>query len=70
MQRAIRFTRLQMFLLREGILDEKGINKLEKEVDRELQAAADRALEAPLPTPETIYDIRLLSRSRSDVISI
>ena len=27
-------SRMQMFLIREGILDEKGINKLEKEVDR------------------------------------
>jgi 2-oxoisovalerate dehydrogenase E1 component len=46
---------LQMFLLREGILDEKGINKIEKEVDEEVQAAADRALEAPVPQPETIH---------------
>ena len=46
---------LQMFLLREGILDEKGINKIEKEVDEEVQAAADRALEAPIPRPETIH---------------
>ena len=45
---------LQMFLLREGILDEKGINQIEKEVDEEVQAAADRALEAALPQPETI----------------
>jgi 2-oxoisovalerate dehydrogenase E1 component len=48
--------RLQMFLLREGILDEKGINKIEKEVEEQLQADADRALEAPLPQPETIYN--------------
>ncbi len=56
MPRATRSTRLQMFLLREGILDEKGINKIEKEVDEEMQAAADRALEAPVPQPETIYN--------------
>jgi 2-oxoisovalerate dehydrogenase E1 component len=49
-------SRLQMFLLREGILDEKGINQIEKEVDDEVQAAADRALEAALPQPETIYN--------------
>ena len=49
-------SRLQMFLLREGILDEKEINKIEKEVDEEVQAAADRALEAALPQPETIYN--------------
>jgi 2-oxoisovalerate dehydrogenase E1 component len=48
-------SRLQMFLLREGILDEKGINKIEKEVDEEVQAAADRALAAPIPRPETIH---------------
>ena len=49
-------TRMQMFLIREGILDEKAINKLEKQVEDELQHAVDRALEAPLPQPDTIYD--------------
>ena len=48
--------RLQMFLLREGILDEKGINKIEKEVEEQIQADADRALEAAVPQPETIYN--------------
>ncbi len=48
--------RLQMFLLREGILDEKGINKIETEVEEEIQAATDRALEAALPQPDTIYN--------------
>jgi 2-oxoisovalerate dehydrogenase E1 component len=48
--------RLQMFLLREGILDEKGINKIEKEVEEQIQADADRALAAPIPQPETIYN--------------
>ena len=47
-------TRMQLFLIREGILDEKGINKLEKEVEEELQAAVDRALAAPVAPPETI----------------
>ena len=47
-------TRTQMFLLREGILDDKGINQLEKEVEAELQAAVDRALEALPPAPESI----------------
>jgi 2-oxoisovalerate dehydrogenase E1 component len=47
-------TRMQMFLIREGILDEKGINKVEKQVEEELQAAVDRALEAALPQPESI----------------
>jgi 2-oxoisovalerate dehydrogenase E1 component len=48
--------RMQMFLLREGILDEKGINKIEQEVDEEVQAAADRALAAPIPQPDTIHN--------------
>jgi 2-oxoisovalerate dehydrogenase E1 component len=47
-------TRMQLFLIREGILDEKGINKLEKEVDEGLQEAVDRVLAAPLPQPETV----------------
>ena len=47
-------TRMQMFLIREGILDENGINKLEKQVEEAMQAAVDRALEAKFPTPETI----------------
>jgi 2-oxoisovalerate dehydrogenase E1 component len=49
-------TRTQMFLLREGILDEKGINQLEKEVEAELQAAVDAALEALPPVPESIMN--------------
>jgi 2-oxoisovalerate dehydrogenase E1 component len=48
--------RLQMFLLREGILDEKGINKIETEVEEEIQAATDRALVARLPQPDSIYN--------------
>jgi 2-oxoisovalerate dehydrogenase E1 component len=47
-------TRTQMFLLREGILDEKGITQLEKQVDEELQVAVDQALEALPPAPESI----------------
>ncbi|HZP61850.1 MAG TPA: dehydrogenase E1 component subunit alpha/beta [Terriglobales bacterium] len=47
-------TRMQMFLLREGILDEKGINRLEKQVEEDLQTAVDRALEATLPTPDSV----------------
>src|SRR5579864_2309491 len=46
--------RMQMFLIREGILDENSINKLEKQVEDEMQVAVDRALEAKFPTPETI----------------
>ena len=47
-------TRTQMFLLREGILDEKGINELEKRVEEELQAAVDLALAALPPAPESV----------------
>ena len=47
-------SRMQMWLLREGILDAEGINELERKVDEEVQRAADRALAAVLPTPDTI----------------
>jgi 2-oxoisovalerate dehydrogenase E1 component len=48
-------TRMQMFLVRENILDEAGINKLEKTVDQEVEAAADQALKAALPSTDSIY---------------
>jgi len=44
-------TRFQLFLVREGILDEKGIDELEKDVEAEIQEASDRAVEATLPEP-------------------
>ncbi len=47
-------SRMQMWLLREGVLDAQGINELERKVDEEVQRAADRALAAVLPTPDTI----------------
>jgi 2-oxoisovalerate dehydrogenase E1 component len=47
-------SRTQMFLLREGILDEKGINDLEKKVEEELQIAVDQALAALPPAPESV----------------
>ena len=49
-------TRTQMFLLREGILDDKGITQLEKEVEAELQVAVDRALAALPPAPESVMN--------------
>ncbi len=49
-------SRTQMFLLREGILDEKGINELEKKVEEELQIAVDQALAALPPAPESILN--------------
>jgi 2-oxoisovalerate dehydrogenase E1 component len=42
--------RMQMWLLREGVLDEDGINRLEAKVDEEVRRAADKALEAVLPS--------------------
>src|ERR1700690_3436529 len=47
-------SRMQMFLIREGILDEKGINQLEKQVDDGLQVAVDRALQAPPPRADSV----------------
>ena len=47
-------SRMQLFLIREGILDEKGITGLEKQVDDDLQISVDRALQAPFPTPDTV----------------
>jgi 2-oxoisovalerate dehydrogenase E1 component len=46
-------TRFQLFLVREGVLDEKGIDELEKDVDTEVQDASDRAVEAALPAPDS-----------------
>lgn len=46
-------SRFGMFLIREGILDEKGIVELEKSVEEQVQEAADRALEAAFPALET-----------------
>jgi 2-oxoisovalerate dehydrogenase E1 component len=43
-------TRMQMRLLREGILSAEQINDLEKALDREASEAADEALKAPLPS--------------------
>jgi len=47
-------SRMQIWLLREGILDADAINRLERQVDEEVQRAADRAVVATLPTPDTI----------------
>ncbi len=47
-------TLMQMFLIREDILDENAINKLEKQVEDDLQVAVDQALAAAPPTPDTI----------------
>ena len=44
------------FLLGEGILSEEGLEKLKAEVDQEINDAADRALQAELPAPESAYE--------------
>jgi 2-oxoisovalerate dehydrogenase E1 component len=46
-------TRFQLFLVREGILDEKGIDNLEKDAEAEIQDAAERAVAAALPAPDS-----------------
>jgi 2-oxoisovalerate dehydrogenase E1 component len=46
-------TRFQLFLIREGILDEQGIDNLEKDTDAEIQEPADRAVAAALPAPDS-----------------
>jgi 2-oxoisovalerate dehydrogenase E1 component len=42
-------TKYGLFLVREGLADEKGLERIEKEADLELRAATDRALAAELP---------------------
>ncbi len=49
-------TRLSRFLLAEGILGEKDLERLHGEVDAEITEAADRALAAEIPEPESAYD--------------
>ncbi len=46
-------TRFQLFLVREGILDERGIDDLEKGAEAEIQDAAERAVAAALPAPDS-----------------
>jgi 2-oxoisovalerate dehydrogenase E1 component len=49
-------TRLQMRLLREGILSAEEINRLEKDLDREAAEAAEHALAAPLPEISSVSE--------------
>jgi 2-oxoisovalerate dehydrogenase E1 component len=49
-------TRMHELLIREGILDEGGINLLHKEVEHEVQEATDRALEAAPPSKDSIMN--------------
>jgi len=47
-------SKMQVWLLREGILDAEGIDALERKVDAEVQAAADKAVQAAFPTVASI----------------
>ena len=47
-------TKFSLFLVREGLLDQKGIEALEAEVDLEVRDAADAALAAEEPSVESI----------------
>ena len=47
-------TRMRLRLLEGGVMTEEQIGELEQELDREVAEAAERALEAPLPTIESI----------------
>ena len=51
-------SRMQMFLIRENILDEKGINDIERAADEEIQQATDKALAAALPSPDKAAILR------------
>src|SRR5665213_1622210 len=46
--------RMEMWLVRQGILDAAGINELQRKVNEEVSRASDRALEAVLPKPDSI----------------
>ena len=46
--------RFGLFLVREGILNEKELEALEADVEREILEATDRALAAEIPGPETV----------------
>ena len=46
--------KMQMRLLRDGILDAEGMEKLEHDVDEEVRLAAERAIYAPLPQISSI----------------
>src|ERR1700722_6224602 len=47
-------SKMQVWLLREGILDADEINRLEQQVDEEVRRAADKALMAALPKVDSI----------------
>jgi 2-oxoisovalerate dehydrogenase E1 component len=47
-------SKFSLFLIRQGILDQKGIERLEAEADREVREAADAALAAEPPSVDSI----------------
>jgi len=49
-------TKFSLFLVREGLLDQKGIEALEAEVDQEVREASDAALAAEAPAVESILE--------------
>jgi 2-oxoisovalerate dehydrogenase E1 component len=49
-------SKFSLFLVREGILDQKGIENLESQVDQEVREAADAALEAEFPKMDSIRE--------------
>src|SRR5467141_2684788 len=49
-------SKFSLFLIREGLMDQKEIEALEAEVDREVREAADQALAAAPPEPSSVYE--------------
>src|SRR5512141_192437 len=47
---------MAVFLVGEGLLSEEALQKLKGEVDAEVDEAADRAMAATLPAPESAYE--------------
>ncbi|HEU5237244.1 MAG TPA: thiamine pyrophosphate-dependent enzyme, partial [Pyrinomonadaceae bacterium] len=45
--------RFGAFLIDEGVIDQEGLQRIKDEVDREVAEAADKALAAPQPAPES-----------------
>jgi 2-oxoisovalerate dehydrogenase E1 component len=45
-----------LYLVREGVLDEKELEAIEADVEREVMDATDRALAAELPAPNSVFD--------------
>ena len=62
-------TRFQLFLIKERVLDEQGIERVEKEVEAVVQEASEKALAAALPAPDSykhfIYSPNLDPKSKA-----